>query len=358
MLPIIRLEGSLFEQGLTHGTKLKDRIAHNLEVYFERFTTEGNISEPEVLNRAGQYLSVIESECPDYFESLRGVSEGSGFDIDRLAALNVRYEILYHQFTQYAMTDGCTAFAIAPERSANGNTWIGENWDWIPEVKGALLHISEGDTEIACFTEAGIVGGKIGINSHGLGLAINGMISTDDNWAHLQVPFHVRCYEILRQCDVASARAVISERMRSCSANYLIAHANGEIVNIESAPTRTRELLPEDGFVAHTNHFVDADELGITEPPSEKRPYSVSRLARSNELLTGDDSISQEFIRAVLADQQGFPYSICRHTDVEDPIRGHYQTVTSVMMDLNERAIWITDGPPDESDYREFRLNN
>ncbi len=46
------------------------------------------------------------------------------------------------------------------------------------------------------FTEAGIFGGKIGLNSAGLGLTVNGLTTTDDDWSRLSKPFHVRCYEI------------------------------------------------------------------------------------------------------------------------------------------------------------------
>ena len=356
MLPIVTLEGTPFEQGIAHGRELKERIAHNLEIYFERFQSEGKITEDEVLRRAKLYWDVILDKHPHYADSIRGISEATGFDIYRLTAVNVRYEILYHQFTANALVDGCTSFAITPERSENGHLWIGENWDWIPQVKGALLHIKENDTEIVSFTEAGIVGGKIGFNSHGLGLAINGIMSTGDDWSRLESPFHVRCYEILRKRTLLDAKAVITEGIRSCSANYLVAHVDDGVVNIESAPDVCNELAPENGFVAHTNHFVDPAGLGIEEPPSEKRPHSQHRLSRSNELLTGNQPVGFEKIKEILNDKEGLPYSICRHIDTSEPPSEHYQTVTSVIMDINERAIWITDGPPSGSPYQEYKI--
>ncbi|MCV4566995.1 hypothetical protein OFB72_31030, partial [Escherichia coli] len=83
--------------------------------------------------------------------------------------------ILYYQFAQddtvvyhgHEAPNGCTAFALLPAHSADGALWMGQNWDWIEDAKGALQHVTEPDgTRVLAFTEAGIFGGKIGLNSH------------------------------------------------------------------------------------------------------------------------------------------------------------------------------------------------
>ena len=30
-----------------------------------------------------------------------------------------------------AETDGCTTFGVLPEATADGKTWLGQNWDWL-----------------------------------------------------------------------------------------------------------------------------------------------------------------------------------------------------------------------------------
>lgn len=360
MLPLIEVRGSPYEQGLTHGEQARGRIAHNLGVYFERFEREGKIDRPEALRRAAAYWDVIGAESPHYAETLRGIAEGSGCDLMELVALNVRYEILYHQFTQTALApshDGCTTLAVLPAKTHNGHLLMGENWDWIPQAQGIALHARDGAAERLCFTEAGIVGGKIGLNSHGLGLAINGLISTDDAWERLEKPFHVRCDEVLRSRALADAVAVVTRGERPCSANYLIAQIDDRIVNIEAAPLRTRLIVPENGFIAHTNHFLDPKALDVVEPPSEKRPHSYHRLSRTTGFLDGSSHIAVDDIQALLRDHDGHPYSICRHIDPEEPPEEHYQTVVSVVMDLHERAMWISDGPPCTHPYQEIPLS-
>ena len=81
-LPVLNLSGSPFEQGRRHGDALKDRVAHNVEVYFDRFERETKLSRPQVLERAALYRDAIAEQNPDYFEGMRGVAEGSGFSLD------------------------------------------------------------------------------------------------------------------------------------------------------------------------------------------------------------------------------------------------------------------------------------
>ena len=358
MIPVLELSGSPREQGRQHGEGARERIERNLEIYFERFEREGHVTRDEVLRRAGLYWDVIQTLNADYAEGVRGVAEGSQTELMEIVALNVRYEILYHQFTQTAMgADGCTGMAVSPETTANGHVLMGENWDWIPQVQTLILKIDTDDDSLVCFTEAGIVGGKIGLNAHGLGLAINGLISTDDDWSRLTKPFHVRCYEILRQRSLEDAVRIVTDGDRPCSANFLIAQADAGIVNVESAPFATRLIRPDQGWVAHTNHFVDPDALSVVEPPSEKRPHSQHRLRKADELLGQRAPIDTSDLQDILRDHDGQPYSICRHIDVDEPPEEHYRTVVSAVMDLHERRMWASGGPPCEHTDHEIVLD-
>lgn len=368
-LPVVKLNGSLYEQGLQQGRELHNRIQHNIAVYFDRFQREGRLSPSQVLERARLYREVIEAQSPGYMEILRGIAAGGGFDLDELVAVNVRYEILYDRFTANALEDNpdflasiageCTGFAVLPERSANGHLILGQNWDWIPDVKGAVLQTMEPDgMQTLSFTEAGIAAGKIGFNSAGVGLTVNGLMSLDDDWLRLKTPFHVRCYEILRSSDLESAVRVITEEERSCSTNFMIAFAPDSAVDIEAAPQTYRRLEPENGVLVHTNHFLDPRSMGIVEPPTEKRPHSYHRRARLLQLFDQEGSIGAGDLMNFLRDHEGDPYSVCRHKDMNEPPEDRYITVTSVMMDMETREMWLTDGPPCGAEYEYLRLGD
>jgi isopenicillin-N N-acyltransferase-like protein len=371
-LPVVHLTGSPYEQGVTHGRELRSRIAHNLDIYFTRFEREVGLSRPVVRQAAAHYADAIAAQNPDYYASMRGVAEGSGFDLPDIAALNIRYELLYYQFGKLALAleeakrregivelevDGCTAFAALPDATASGHLLMGQNWDWIPEVQGAVLHTTDADGfETLAFTESGIVGAKIGLNSAGLGLAINGMTTVDDDWSRLARPFHVRCYEILRSRSFDAAVNVITGEARSCSTNFLVAQAPNRVVDVEAAPDKINLLSCDDGCLTHANHFVDPAGLGVVETPNERRVYSRRRQARLRELLLARRPLTVESIQDALRDTLDEPFGLSRHRNPAEPPEAHYITVTSVVMDLDTRTLHLTDGPPDESTYQTVAL--
>ncbi len=354
-LPIITLHGGSFEQGLAHGRALRGEIQHNINVYFERFEQEVGLSPTEVVARSKAYEDAIERANPDYYAAMRGVAEGSGTELTVITALNIRYELLYYEF---GVADGCTSFALKPERTQAGHLFIGQNWDWIPQVRGALLHATHEDgLQTLSFSEAGIVGGKIGLNSARLGLAINGLTSTADNWRSLHTPFHVRCYEILRQRTFEAALEVVKNEKRACSANFVMAQAPDKVVNVEAAPDTLYEPELDAGVSVHANHFVNPAAAGVTEPPNdEHRPQSYERHTRLSTLFHNQPTFGLEEVKARLRDHQGHPNSVCRHPDTSQPEYERYETVTSIIMDLNSLTMYASDGPPCENEYDAHRL--
>jgi isopenicillin-N N-acyltransferase-like protein len=358
-LPAVHVDGDPYNQGFQHGRALAEQIAHNLEVYYDRFQREAQLSPQEARSRAASYQSLLDGNA--YYDALVGMSRGADQALIDLVVLNVRYELLYYQYGISALArldvDGCTAFALLPAAAANAHLWLGQNWDWIPQVQGAVLFTREPDgLETLSFTEAGIVGGKIGLNSAGLGLAINGLSSTSDDWSRLEIPFHVQCYEILRRRDLAQAVGVLVEGSRSCSANFLLAQTPDQALDVETAPDTVRLLEPEHSTLVHTNHFLDPALLGIVEPPIELRPHSYSRLARMSALLGAHRPIDLVDLEAALRDHDGYPDSVCRHVHPDDPPEEQCSTVTSAIMDLDALSLRLTDGPPCQHLYQAFSL--
>jgi isopenicillin-N N-acyltransferase-like protein len=359
-LPILHLGGTTYEQGLQHGRRLRSQVHHNREVYFHRFEHESELSRKEVLRRAALYAPEIRLQNPDYYAGMEGIAEGSDSPFEEIVALNVRYEIIYYQSMVSAMrtaVDGCTAFAISSEKSFSGHLLLGQNWDWIPHVSGAVLHTSDVDGKATlAFTEAGIFGGKIGVNAIGLGLAVNGLTSISDDWSRLNKPFHVRCYEILRANSIDGAIATLTKTDRACSGNFLIAQAPDRAVDIEAAPFAINCLYWNDGCIVHTNHFIDPTEMGISEPPGERRLSSCNRMERMDALLHSTPTVDIGAIKDYLKDHVHAPTSICRHEDPTAPVGEQYRTVTSVIMDLNNQTMLASDGPPCDNDFQTFAL--
>ena len=356
--------------GLQHGKQAREKIQHNLNVYFRRFKNETLLPREQVLERAAKYLEVIKKSSPRYAQSMKGVAEASSTTLLEITALNVRYELMYSQFSKIglkpvAKVDGCTAFAALPTAAKNNHLIMGQNWDWIPEVEGLFLKIrNQQGPDVLCFTEAGVVGGKIGLNSEGLGLLINGIVSSKDDWARLKKPFHVRCGEALGSKTLDRASRVITEGERSCSANFILGQQrskeNGKVVDIESAPEATCRLESSGGAIAHTNHFSNPRVLGVDQVLDDERLSTLHRYERIQQLLDGKVRGSQlldiRLAESMLRDHDGNPESVCRHANPGFPADERYETVVSIVMDLYSKTLWATMGKPCEQEYQALRL--
>jgi len=361
MFPVIDLAGTPHERGVAHGRAVTDRVAHNLAVYRARFTHEAQLAPAAVAERAEHWWRLLQADAPRYAAALAGIAEGAGQPLLDVVALNVRYELLYSRFAELAMVDGCSAFAVRTG-GPGGTTLMGQNWDWIPEVQGAVMREAFADgTRVLYFTEAGIAGGKIGLNAHGVGLAVNGMTTVGDAWGRAALPFHVRCQNVLRQRTLADAEAAITDGARACAANFVVAQADaadgeGGAHSLEAAPEVVGRVAPTDGVLVHTNHFLDPEGLGVAEPPSPYRPGSIHRLQRLDALLRAHAPVDVDALQTILRDHDGRPNSVCRHVD---PSRdAAYETVTSAILDLDRRELWLTDGPPCQAAYQHVALGD
>lgn len=368
MAPLLHLrsEGSPRELGLLHGERAKPLVESNRQLYFHRFREEWGIPRKEVLRRARIYRDVIGDADPEYLEAVEGLAEGADAPLLDVVALNVRYEIVYSAYSElgreHHLPSGCTAVGLQPSVTRNGHLLLSQNWDWIPGIRGVVQEVAlPGRPRALAFTEAGIVGGKIGLNDQGIGMLINGLISNEDHWERRGVPFHVRCWQALQAPHLEAAVDLLRNAPTSCSANFLLGQAQdgaGRIVNLETSPVGAAELQPDEGVLVHANHFHEDAALGIWQPLIEGRTTTFERQARMEELVMDGRAagLDLETLRAFLRDHEGRPASLCRHPEADLPEEQRYQTVVSVLMDLDERRMLVADGPPCEVEYEEFRL--
>jgi isopenicillin-N N-acyltransferase-like protein len=374
------LTGTPRERGIEHGERFAEEVAANVETYRERFAHEG-VDVDALREQAAEYVEYIERESPDYAAEMRGVAEGSGVDLVDVTMLNVRWEVIYPAWKAQTEkeneaatagtttepeppVDGCTSFGVMPAATADGTTYMGQNWDWLAPVADTLFLMElrrEDAPDVLAMTEAGIVGGKIGVNEHGIGIAVNGLISGDDGGDGFRKPYHVRFREVLDAERYDDALRPILETDRVCSANVLVGHADGELIDLEAAPELVNTIYPEGGVLTHSNHF----ETDAVESVNERRgPSTLYRAERLRRLLaeevdggdSGREGIGSGAIRDALRDHFGRPSSICSHVDESLPEVEHGQTNASLVIDLRERRILGLRGPPCEGEYHEYAL--
>src|SRR5215469_8150844 len=360
-------EGGAHARGLAHGRRFAREIADNVATYLRRFAASG-LERDEAFAEAAKWRKAIAAHSPAYAEEMRGIADGSGQSEDTIALLNARYELAFTLFGQEAKQghkellelglDGCTTFGLLPEATADRHTWLGQNWDWLEGVHGRtfVLHARrKAAPSFVCLTEAGIAGGKMGVNECGIGVVENGLASSHDGRHPYEKPFHVRCREVLDAERFEEASRPVTDTARTCSANFVIGATGGEIVDIETSPDHVSRIHAEVGIVTHSNHFLAA---GHGESLLEKiSPNTLYRADRMRALLEPHrGALSFDRMRAAATDHFGEPYAICRHPDPSQPSEKRTMTVGAVLLDLEARTMHVANGPPCMNDYVAFTL--
>jgi isopenicillin-N N-acyltransferase-like protein len=356
--PHIRVKGSAAQRGRQLGQQAADRIARSVDIYREIFGYYAGWDWPQVVEHAKSYRPAIEAYQPRYLDEIEGMAKGAGLDVGDLLAINVRTEVMFAAVARQAAKE-CTAIVALPQATAHGHTLIAQNWDWKPHMSETVIVLEAEQDEGPNFVtvvEAGLLA-KTGFNSAGIGLTTNALV-TDQDRGEPGAPYHIILRGILDAETMSEALAAINRHPRASAANYLIAHRDGEAINVEAAPgdhSRIYIDFPEDeGTFTHTNHYACAtfDLKDVTLWDGPDSPFRMRRmqqfLKRAHGKL-GPDTLQQFF-----GDHFNHPDGICTHPDPRVDKLAQYATVVSVVMDLSAQTMWVADGHPCETRYRKL----
>ncbi|MBI4506155.1 MAG: hypothetical protein HY691_11515 [Chloroflexi bacterium] len=354
-LPIITLRGTAYERGYQHGSQAGERIGLAIDIYLRHFDLQAGLAAAQVRRAAGRFVPAIERFDRELLAELHGLADGARRPLEDIVALNARNELLF------AVEPECTAVAILPSATCSGHTLLAQNLDWKTSVTASaiVLEIVQEDERrpsIATVTEAGTLA-RAGLNAAGLGLCVNFLNSRASSanrlgWAG--VPTQLLRRSILNAWTFGDAVGPLYQVERCIASNYLVAHADGEALDFETAPEGIGRVEPAGGLLVHSNHFVSAwgraIDTGIAVFPDSL--WRIARLERRLRPRVGQIDVAD--LMAALRDHTNYPDSICRHGDERDAAPTRMETSVSVVMDLTARAVWVTVGPPCSSDYVEL----
>ena len=360
--PHVRVEGAARERGRAYGEQARDRVHRSVEAYREVFGAYANWSWERVRAEARAYEAPIERFEPRYLEEIRGIADGAGLDDADVLAINVRTEVMFAAKARQVASDArrvgeCSAFAVTPERSADGHTLIGQNWDWLLHAADTCVVLEvrqDHGPDFVTVVEAGLLA-KTGMNSSGIGLVTNALVSDADR-GEPGIPYHVALRGVLDAETIADAYAVLQRGFRSSSANYLVAHTDGLAVDIEGVPGEFDRLFlnfPADGLLLHTNHFRSERFTG-SDVGQWLMPDSPFRLDRLQARTSGEGTLSLDAFRGALSDHADYPSGVCCHPDERSARLDQGMTVASILMDLETKTMWLADGHPCVTPYREL----
>lgn len=350
-MPIVLVEGEPRERGRQHGQLAGEQIALSVERYMERFAHYAGLSPDKARRRAAEFAPAIREYDPALLEEIEGVAEGAGFALEDLLAVNCRSEVM---FGTAPMTE-CTSFGLQPQATANGHTYVGQNWDWAPDIKETLILLvikQEPRPTVVLLDEAGMIG-RMGLNSSGLAMVTNTLIAEQ---RQLGVPYNMILRGILNQSSLADAIAAIVRPQRSIAANYLLGHGDGQTLDLETSPVHVDRFEPQGGILTHGNHFC-GPRLQGRDLSLERFPDSAYRDCRLRDrLLPYNGSINEDNMKEALQDSFGHPNAVCRHPDPTQAPLDQLETVASIIIDATDQRFLLARGAPDRNAYAEFTV--
>lgn len=354
--PVYAIGGDARTRGAQCGELAQEQIAVSVESYQRLLRYYGGLEWDKALDRAAKFIPAVETYDADIMEEIRGIAAGSGRPVEEIMAINVRTELMYG--LSQSPTE-CTAIVALPSATADGHVLLGQNWDWKPFQKEAfviLLVRQEGRPNVVILTEAGVVG-KMGMTTAGLGLCINLLVCDQDRCAW-KVPMHVLLRGMLNAETMGDAIAAAGKAERSSSANFVIAHEAGEAIDLETAPDDYDFIAPQDGVLIHTNHFT-SQRLPVRDLGKDEFPDSLIRIQRAEKVVRPRiGEITVETFKEAFCDHFNYPDSICRHADARDDEPLHVESVASVIMDLTDRRMLVSYGPPCANPYKEYSFKD
>ncbi len=359
-IPVITAKGSPYEIGFEHGRQEREAVQHNFQFYLDLWNHFSGVKRSQVLKKAQKFIPYIENLDSELVEELKGVAKGSEMHLEEIIALNSRWELNYAYMMENpkkAPVEGCTAFALIPEATKNRHVIVGQNWDYKPGVENSCIILriqQENKPEILMHTEAGIIGHK-GFNSAGIGVCLN-LIRCEKDHFQPGLPVWIKVRGLLNSRSLPDCLKILTSFEGPNSANMVIAHRDGEAIDVECAPDDTFFLFPNGGVLTHSNHFL-SPSFRVKDTAKSLIPDTVLRNHRASRLLQERrGNVDLKTIKNVLKDHFGHPDSICRHRDERLHENEQWETLTSMMIDLTEGKILYTSGPPCSHRYETIAM--
>lgn len=342
--PFFEAQGEPRELGRQHG----DQAAEQIRGYLDFLAESLRLTREQLRQRALRFQSLFESQCPDLLTEAMGLAEGAKLTLADALVAQLRGELAQ-------VADGaCTTFAIGPRGTATGGTFVGQTSDNPPELErfGYVLRLRPTNKPAVLMWTFGGMLGYHGINEHGVSHFANAL-GGGPSWKFALSHYPLKRL-ILEQRSLRDVMKLLREFPVCSNGNYMLADGSGAILDVEL--TSDGPFVPElqDRFLVHSNHFL-CSEFACDANWQHSLKDSFPRLDRMRALLDSKfGSISLVDMQQFLADHDGHPVSICRHshTGPEGPMLGPSgKTVVALIAEPEQRRMHVALGNPCENPF-------
>ena len=355
MFKEVTLTGTPYERGVQYGTACKAEVERSMRSYAAMFAQHKNMTWDQARTLSLQFLPAIRELDESYVQEMQGIADGAGITFEDVLVINARSELLYSNLPFHAEPPPeCTAFSLLPPATADGAVIAGQNWDYTLGQRDAVVIVripGEGDRPtLLFFPEAGMIGGK-GCNSAGLSLTLNALRTEEYG---IGIPVHIRMRRILECSTLSNAYNAAVKGEIPAPANLIMTHKDGLALEVELSPVGVEVMMPEQGVLVHSNHFI-GPRLRMRHTRASGSSYI--RLQRAQQLFCGKTGLTVNDAQAALRDHKGYPASICDHSAMHlAQTNDDSATNFGLVMNLTHNEVWLAPGNPCENPFVKIPL--
>lgn len=351
---LIEVSGSHHEMGRQIGEAARLKIQHSVEnarILIDAAYSTLELTWEGAKIQARKYLPFAEERYPQYVDELRGIAEGANLSLDDITVLNAMEAV-----TGDALhLTRCTSMSVNDERTANGHVLAAHNEDWIPEDEEDVLIISakpEKEPPYLAMTYGGLLP-NVGFNAYGIAQLIDSVYPAD---SRIGIPRLVVARAVLSSRRISGAIGRTLVPHRAAGYNHLLVHESGEMYSVEVSARKFELLYAHDGYMVHTNHYLDP-QMKLVEKDPEELLSSRVRYFRASRLIRQKEKHTLESLQAIQKDHVNAPNSICNHNIVSEYPLDREKTIGALIIDLTDREMHIAWGNPCQNTYHTFKLN-
>jgi isopenicillin-N N-acyltransferase like protein len=351
--PLVRVAGSHRQIGQQIGEATSNLVRHSLEnahVVFEQTFEYLQLTWENANIQASKYIPFAQERYPQYIDELKGIAEGAGVKFDDLCVLNAMEAVT----TDALHLTKCTSFAVNGDRTTNGHVLVGHNEDWLPEDEPDvyILHVTPDDAPpFLAMTYGGLLP-NIGFNAAGIAQCCDSVYPSD---CRIGIPRLIISRAVLAARTPAEAIRHMLAPLRAAGYNHLLAHASGELYNVEVSARKFAVLYAQNGQLIHTNHYLDP-AMQLVEDESDELISTRVRYFRAERLVGNTAKHTTQTLQTIQRDHVNYPDSICNHaTNDADPL-DREKTITAMIMDLTAGQMHVTWGNPCENLYHTYQF--
>lgn len=369
----VRVEGAPYEMGLQHGEQLRGEIRDLLDAVYRHVL----YGQPGVvgwgMRRAVRMVTrLMAMRIPlRYRLEMAGIARAADVSYRDLLLVGCFDDMLANLrfvpavFGQF----GCSAFAIAPDRTASGELICGRSLDYFVAsaagddawaatdyMKQHIAVIEYAPEDRASFVSVGwpgFVGAATGLSERGI--AVSALVVATLRNSPLGVPAPFLYRHILEECDSLQASIDLLRRARRTQGhNVLIGSGEeGDAAVVEYTPWRFHVRPFDQGWVGATNHFAHPEML--RHHPNMVYQSSAERFSRLGELCRREEGVSAgvQLAEQFLLDQQTRSPDSNVYSTILNPC-----TIYSTLFAPSQRKMWVRVADRPDRQFEEVALRD